>query len=182
MRGGQALPTEDVLLVDDLFFDVLQFPLVQGDPATALSRPGTAVLTQSEARRIFGREDVVGQTLTMVSRGISTDYRITGVARDLPHNSHVRFTIVARIDFPSFIRDTPQFLTSWGWQSGWYYFALRPGHRSGRRSRRQLPAWERRNIEDRVVRQPAHQPGRRAGLADRQYPRRPSGRGPGRRR
>ena len=36
MRGGEALSTEDVLLVDNLFFDVLQFPLVQGDPRTAL--------------------------------------------------------------------------------------------------------------------------------------------------
>ncbi|MGQ0659607.1 ABC transporter permease [Sphingosinicella sp.] len=150
MRGGQAMPTDDVLLVDDLFFDVLQFPLVQGDPRTALARPGTAVVTQSEARRIFGREDVIGQTLTMVSRGISTDYRIGGVARDLPRNSHVRFTIVARIDFPSFARETPQMLTSWGWQSGWYYFALRPGANPDD-IRGQLQAWERRNIPDRFV-------------------------------
>ena len=149
MRSGEALPTENVLLVDDLFFDVLQFPLVQGDPQTALRSPGTVVLTQSEARRLFGREDVVGQTLTMVSRGISTDYRVTGIARDLPHNSHVRFTIVARIDIPSFIRETPQFMTCWGWQSGWYYFTLRPGTDPAA-IQAALPAWERRNIEDQV--------------------------------
>src|ERR1051325_1524241 len=40
-RRGEALPTKDVLLVDDLFFDVLQFPLVHGNPHSALSRPGT---------------------------------------------------------------------------------------------------------------------------------------------
>ena len=147
MRGAEALPTEDVLLVDNLFFDVLQFPLAQGDARTALSRPGTVVLTQSEARRLFGRENVVGQTLTMVSRGISTDYRVTGVARDLPRNSHVRFTIVARVDIPQFMSETPQFLTSWGWQSGWYYFTLRPGADPDS-IRASLPAWERRNIPD----------------------------------
>src|SRR5688572_25615379 len=38
MRGAEALPAEDALLVDNLFFDVLQFPLVQGDPRTALSQ------------------------------------------------------------------------------------------------------------------------------------------------
>ncbi len=149
MRAGEALPGEDVLLVDNLFFDVLQFPLVQGDPSNALSRPGTAILTQSEARRIFGREDVVGQTLTMVNRGFSADYRITGVARDVPRNSHIRFTIVARIDFPSFNREQPQFLTNWGWQSGWFYFALRPGTDPAV-IQEALPAWERRNIEDQV--------------------------------
>ena len=148
-RGGEALPTEDVLLVDDLFFDVLRFPLVHGNPRTALSRPGTVVLTQSEARRLFGREDVLGQTLTMVSRGISTDYQVVGVARDLPRNSHIRFTIVARIDIPSFFHETPQFMTAWGWQSGWYYFTLRPGSDPAA-IQAALPAWERRNIEDQV--------------------------------
>ena len=145
MRGGEALPTEDVLLVDGLFFDVLQFPFVQGDPSSALSQPGNVVLTQSEARRLFGREDVVGQTVTMVSRGVSTDYRITGVARDVPRNSHVRFSMVGRIDIPSFFADTPQFMDSWGWQSGWFYFSLRPGS-DPRAIQSALPAWERRNI------------------------------------
>jgi putative ABC transport system permease protein len=149
MRGRESLPTEDVLLADDLFFDVLQFPFVQGDPRTALSQPGTVVLTQSEARRLLGREDVLGQTLTMVSRGISTDYRITGVARDLPHNSHIRFNMVARIDIPTFMHETPQFMTAWGWQSGWYYFTLRPGADPAAIAAA-MPAWERRNIEDQV--------------------------------
>ncbi|HEY5713599.1 MAG TPA: ABC transporter permease [Allosphingosinicella sp.] len=147
LRGGEALSTEDVLLVDNLFFDVLQFPLVAGNPATALSQTNSAVMTQSEARRIFGTENVVGRTLTMVTRGATTDYRITGVARDLPHDSHVRFSIVARIDFARSFTDQPQFLTSWGWQSGWYYFTLRPGSDPAA-IQAQMPAWERRNIPD----------------------------------
>jgi putative ABC transport system permease protein len=145
LRGGESLDTDDVLLVDDLFFDVLQFPLVQGDPRTALAQTNNVVLTQSEARRIFGREDVVGQTLTMVTRGVATDFRITGIARDLPHNSHIRFSIVARFDIARSFTDTPQFLTSWGWQSGWYYFTLRPGADPAA-IQAALPAWERRNI------------------------------------
>ena len=42
-RNGQALPTKDVLLVDDLFFDVLRFPLVQrksGDRPVAARHSG----------------------------------------------------------------------------------------------------------------------------------------------
>ena len=37
MQGAQALPSKDVLLVDDLFFDVLRFPFAHGNPMTALS-------------------------------------------------------------------------------------------------------------------------------------------------
>jgi putative ABC transport system permease protein len=149
LRDGEALPTDDVLIVDNLFFDVLRFPLVQGNASSALSRPGTAVLTQSEARRLFGREDVIGRTLTMVGRGNATDYRITGIARDVPRNSHVRFSIVARVDMPSFMAQSPDFLTSWGWQNGWYWFRLRPGSDPAAITAA-LPAWERRNIADQM--------------------------------
>ncbi|MDQ4086468.1 MAG: ABC transporter permease [Pseudomonadota bacterium] len=145
MRGSEALPTDDVLLVDNLFFDVLQFPLVQGDPRTALSQVDSVVLTESEARRLFGAENAMGKTLTLVSRGISRDYRVTGIARDLPRNSHVKFTMVGRFDPNTYFAETPDFMTSWGWQSGWFYFALRPGT-DPQAIQSQLPAWERRNI------------------------------------
>ena len=144
-RGAEALSTEKVLLVDNLFFDVLQFPFAQGDPNTALAQANNVVLTQSEARRIFGTENVLGRTLTMISRGRTIDYRVTGVVRDLPRNSHVRFTIVARIDMARWFSDSPNFLTCWGCQSGWVYFTLRPGSDPAA-IQAALPAWERRNI------------------------------------
>lgn len=147
LRGGQALATDDVLLVDAPFFDVLQFPFVQGDPRTALAQAGSVVLTESEARRIFGDENPMGKTLTMAIRSAPTDFRVTGVVRDLPRNSHVRFTMVTRIDPPSTYADLPDILDSWGWQSGWFYFSLRPGADVDS-MRAQLPAWERRNIPD----------------------------------
>ncbi|HET9428737.1 MAG TPA: ABC transporter permease [Allosphingosinicella sp.] len=147
MRGAEALPTEDVLLVDNLFFDVLQFPLVQGDPARALAQVDSVVLTQSEARRLFGAENAMGKTVTMVTRGISRDFRVTGIARDLPRNSHVRFTIVGRFDPNTYFAETPEFMTNWGWQSGWFYFTLRPGTDPAA-IEAQFPAWERRNIPD----------------------------------
>ncbi|MDQ8756101.1 ABC transporter permease [Sphingosinicella sp. LHD-64] len=147
LRGSEALEPENVLLTDGLFFDVLRFPFVKGDPATALSQANTIVLTESEARRIFGAEDPMGKTVTMVQRGISLDYRVTGVVRDVPRNSHVRFNMVARIDPGRIYAESPQMLTSWGWQSGWFYFTVRPGADIAA-MQAQLPAWERRNIPD----------------------------------
>ena len=158
MRNGEALPTRDALLVDSLFFDVLQFPFVQGDPRSALSQLNTVVLTQSEARRIFGTENVMGRTVTMVSRGITRDYRITGIARDVPHNSHVRFTIVARIDLPAWFADESQFLKCWGCHSGYFYFTLRPGTNPDV-IQSQFPAWERRNIPNEQFGRDTYNPG-----------------------
>jgi len=145
LRDGQALATENVLLVDNLFFDVLQFPFAQGDPRTALSQVGSVVLTESEAKRLFGNENAMGKTLSMVSRGITTDFRVAGIVRDLPKNSHAKFSIVGRVDMTSFWTDSPDFLTSWGWQSGWVYFTLKPGTDPATIAQ-QLPAWEKRNI------------------------------------
>jgi putative ABC transport system permease protein len=147
LRNGESLQVEDALLTDSLFFDVLRFPLVKGDPMTALAQVNTIVLTESEARRIFGAEDPMGKTVTLVLRGISTDYRVTGIARDVPRNSHIRFDMVARIEPGTIYAETPQMLTSWGWQSGWFYFTVRPGTDVDS-IRAQLPAWERRNIPD----------------------------------
>ncbi len=145
LRNGQALPTEKVLLVDNLFFDVLQFPFVKGDPKTALSQVNSAVLTESEAKRLFDGGDAFGKTLSMVSRGVTTDYRVTGILQDPPRNSHLAMSIVARIDMNSFWSDNPDFMTSWGWQSGWFYFTLKPGTDPNQITAA-LPAWEKRNI------------------------------------
>ena len=147
LRGGQALPTEDVIYVDNLFFDVLPFPLVYGDPATALREPGSIVLTETEARKYFGDANPMGQTLTLLARGQTVDHRVTGVMRDLPRNSHMELSLVARFDPVSYNAETPDFLTQWGWQSGWNYVRLRDGTDPAVINA-QLPQWEERNIPD----------------------------------
>jgi putative ABC transport system permease protein len=145
LRGGEALTTENVLFVGDRFLDVLQFPLVRGDPKSVLAQPGSLVLAEKEATRLFGSTDPVGKTVTLVSRGITTDYRVTGIAKDPPKNSHVEFTMIGRVDFPTYYSDTKEFLDSWGWQSGWFYFTLKPGTDAAE-LQKALPAWEKRNI------------------------------------
>ena len=147
VRNGQALPTDDVIFVDNIFFDVLQIPLVRGDPRSALREPGSVVLSETEARKYFGDVDPVGRTLTMINRGITLDHRVTGVMRDLPRNSHLRLSMVARFDPTTFFADTPDFMTQWGWNSGWNYVALRPGTDPDA-IHRDLPNWERRHIPD----------------------------------
>jgi putative ABC transport system permease protein len=149
VRNGEALTTEDVLRVDGPFFDIFRFPFASGDPATALSKPGTVVLSESEARRFFGDANPVGKTLTFIERGRHVGYAVTGVMRDLPMNSHMRPTMVIRTDFDSFFTDYPGYMTSWGEISGWNYILLKPGA-DIEDIRAQLPAWEKRNVPDQV--------------------------------
>ena len=144
MKNGQASLSEDYLIADDNIFDVLNLPLLSG---TSIRAPNTAVLSQSEAIRRFGTDQVVGQTLSTVSRGKNYDYKIVGVFKDIPKNSHLKVNAFLRQPFDSFFADTPNFLTQWGWQSGWVYAKLKPGT-DLKQIEAGMPAWEKRNIPD----------------------------------
>jgi putative ABC transport system permease protein len=151
LQNGEATTSEDFVYVNGPLFDILQVEFLRGDRASALSAPGRLVLTRSEALRRFGTIDVVGRTLTLVSAGVATDYRISGVVQDVPRNSHLALSIVARADIVSLYGgpNTP-FLTEWMPKNGWVYARLRPGA-DVREIARQMPAWERRNIPDELA-------------------------------
>lgn len=144
LKDGQATATEDFLFTDDDFLKVVNLPLVAG---TTLTTPQTAVITQSEATKRFGTDQVVGRTLTVISRGEKRDFKINGVLKDLPKNSSMQVNAIMRLDYPTFNADNPQFLTCWGCQSGWVYLKLRPGS-DAQAMEAQMPAWEKRNIPD----------------------------------
>jgi len=87
---------EDGLLwSESSLFSVFSFPLLQGDPLTVLDRPHTVALSASTARRYFGGTDPVGRFLYLGTD--ATAFEITGVFKDVPHNSHLQFDLVASI-------------------------------------------------------------------------------------
>jgi len=87
-KGAQTFKEERVIFVDSTLFEVFTFPLIIGDPQTALARPNTMVITESTARKYFDRTDVIGEVLRFDNED---DYEITGVMQDIPRNSHIRY-------------------------------------------------------------------------------------------
>ncbi len=146
-KNGDPTFANDFVAVDGDLFDIIQIPFVSGDPKHALKRPGDAVLTESEARRLFPDQDARGKTLTLTAFGVSTDYRVNGILRDLPKNTHLRLGIVARFDPESAFAATPQLLRGWRTYMGYVYVKLRPGS-NAESINAQLPAWKKRNIPD----------------------------------
>jgi putative ABC transport system permease protein len=147
MRNGEAFNVEDARMVDGPFFDMFRIPMLHGDPATALAQAGSVALSRTQAVRIFGTNNAVGRTLSLIGEdGRPRDHRVTAVFQDLPRNSHMRLSMLVRYDasgseFPR------EFFTSWGWQNGWVYLQLRPGARP-EDIHAAMPAWERRAIPD----------------------------------
>ena len=145
VRDGQASSTEHWLFADDDFLKVVSLPLLAG---TTLTAPQTAVLTQEEAIKRYGTDRVVGQTLTIITRGTRRDFKINGVIKNVPKNSSLKINAILRLDYPSLYADSPDFLTKcWGCQSGWVFVKMRPGT-DIRQIEAQMPAWEKRNIPD----------------------------------
>lgn len=145
VHNGQAYRPEGAYFADGNFFDVVKLPFVRGDAAHALDDPNAVVLSESEAKKYFGNENPVGKTITLMSDDLKEDYRVTGVFRDLPKNTHLRMNAVARFNPQSFFTKNPTFLTSWNSQGGWVYVKLRPGT-DVKQLMAQFPAWEKRNI------------------------------------
>jgi putative ABC transport system permease protein len=93
---------ETITVVDPNFLSIIKLPLVQGDPARVLAQPESVVLSQSEARKLFGGADPVGKVVNMVmDRNVTCDpndntclsasypLTVTGVLHDLPYNTQL---------------------------------------------------------------------------------------------
>jgi putative ABC transport system permease protein len=109
---------EGVLYVDQSLFDVFSFEMIEGDPKTALELPFTMVFTEKTAQKYFGDESPVGK---MVNWDNKFDYRVTGVVKDPPLNSH--FTFNALASFATFIKYDPR-IGSWNGGSFQTYLLL----------------------------------------------------------
>jgi len=80
-----------IFYADNSIFDVFTFPMIKGDPKTALKAPGSLVVTESIAAKYFGDEDPLGKTLRLNNL---EDHAVTGVIADVPKNSHFTFNIL----------------------------------------------------------------------------------------
>lgn len=145
LQNGQAIRPQNAFFADGNLFDILQAPFVKGDRANALDDPHALVLSEEEAKARFGNEDPMGKTITVMSDEIREDYRVTGVFKDFPLNSHLRPRAVARFNPQTYFAKSPTFLTSWNSQGGYVYIKLKPGTDANALIA-QFPAWEKRNI------------------------------------
>jgi putative ABC transport system permease protein len=145
-KDGLASTTEDYLIVDGNLLDVIELPLLRGS-RRALDAKNVIMLTQSEAIKRYGTDDVVGRTLSLIAKGTTRDFRIVGILRDIPKNSHIKLNAILHLDLPTYFAREMPFLTQWGNQGGWVWVRMKPGT-DPKAIEAQFPAWEKRNIPD----------------------------------
>jgi len=142
----------DGLYADAALFDVFSWPLLQGDPASALRDPFSVVLTEPMAAQFFGDADPIGQVLTI--GGISNDaqqreYKVTGVMGAVPRTSHVRVDYLISFATVETLNDAGEWGTPLSWDNRMVKtYVLLPENGDPQRLEAQLPAFLRRHITD----------------------------------
>jgi len=122
--GDKAFEEDRICLVDPGFLRMFTFPLLEGDPATALADKSSIVVTASAARKYFGEADPLGRILRLDQ--FASDFRVAGVIADVPPNSHIQFDLLARVEHLGEDR-----LARWEEWTGPTYILLRPGAAAG---------------------------------------------------
>ena len=126
--NGKKFEEERFYFGEQASFDIFSWDFLYGDPSSALVDPATVVITQSTAERYFGRSDVIGEMMIFRNYGMEVPMKITGVAFDIPENSH--FTWDFMLSFASveeaFGREN--MMRNWGSNNYSTYVLLEEGH------------------------------------------------------
>ncbi len=89
MHHDAILSKNKGALADSTYFDIFQYPLLQGDKRSALNRPYSIVLTESLANKLFGKKDPIGKSIS-VYWGSKVSMTVSGVLKDFPENIHMK--------------------------------------------------------------------------------------------
>lgn len=107
-----------VFLADAPILRMFSVHMIYGNDTTALTQIRSVVISESEAKKYFGTENPMGKTLYM---NVSWPVTVTGVFKDIPENSHLKFDVL--ISFP----DEKFQADNWSWPEFYTYVKLAPG-------------------------------------------------------
>lgn len=118
------------LYADSSFLSMMGYPMIAGDPATALSEPLSTVISESYAKKYFGDADPLGKMLRLQDDDFNDELcKVTGVFKDLPNNTHLKFdvlfsykTLFGRGDWAP-----ERYGTSWNRKDMYTYVKVTPG-------------------------------------------------------
>ncbi|WP_247237779.1 ABC transporter permease [Telluribacter sp. SYSU D00476] len=120
--GDNILPIKG-FWADPSLFRIFTFPMLEGNPATALKDPYSIVLTETAAKKLFGSVDALGKVIKVDT----LDYQVTGVMKDVPFFSHINFeALVSLSTAEQFNRNNNDFGKWTSMASNYVYLRLPP--------------------------------------------------------
>ena len=107
---------EDGIHADDRFLDIFTFPLISGDPGLALIDPFSIILSETLAGKLFPNENPIGKIVNIDGQ---FDFKVTGIHRDVPGDSHLQFSFM--VSFATLMADADERESYYEWDSAMYY-------------------------------------------------------------
>ncbi|HEY0432404.1 MAG TPA: ABC transporter permease [Chitinophagaceae bacterium] len=94
--NGKRLGDLEALAADNSLLSMFTYPVISGDRRLPLAAPHTVVISETLAKKIFG---ATANLDTIISKGLmlgtdSTLFTVTGICRDVPENSHLKFDLL----------------------------------------------------------------------------------------
>ena len=123
VKTGNGVFDQEALSVDDNFFSVFSFPLIQGDAKTALKNIHSLVLSEEEAEKYFGDKNAVGRTLDLKLNDTFRTFIVSAVTRRSALNSSIKIKMLVPINADR------NLITDNGWLNFYLnnFITLKPG-------------------------------------------------------
>ena len=116
-----------VTLVDSTFFEVFDFSLIRGGSGTPFPDKNSVILTEETARMLFGKAEVLGETLELKLGEDTELFTVTGVAEDPPFESSIQFDLIIPFENAVHIWSEYTRTSAWSNVSVGTYVLLREG-------------------------------------------------------
>lgn len=108
----------DVMFADSNVFEVFTIEMLEGDPATALTKPNSVLITEKVAQKYFGTTEAIGKQFT-TNQG---EVIVTGILAEQSDNSHLSFELLFSPQLLPFLQQ-PNYVSF----SAYTYLLLEPG-------------------------------------------------------
>ena len=90
---------QDANYADSNFFEMFSADFIEGNASKALSDPYSIIIAENVAKRFFGTQNAVGQTLSIQKDTVFKDYTVTGVTKNSPQNSSIQMNVIMSFDY-----------------------------------------------------------------------------------
>lgn len=140
--GDRSYEETGIFIADSSFFEIFSHEFIAGEEESAIKTPGSVVIAESAANKIFGNQDAMGQMLNFDLIG---EVQVTGIVKDVPANSHFSFQYI--VPFNSLSAQRREALQHWIRINGWAYILLSKGADIKSVERKIQDVWEKNTGE-----------------------------------
>ncbi|HLX67686.1 MAG TPA: ABC transporter permease, partial [Puia sp.] len=145
IRHNNREVSKSIALVNDDFFHLFTFPILEGDRSSPLAGMGNVVLNQSTARAVFGKENPIGKKVQVKIGRDWKELTVSAVMTDYPENSTIKPDILARVEiYPDYSVQS----SNWDIRHHPVFVKLAPGMTQERAEREMRAMYKRRHADD----------------------------------